>query len=93
MECLILLTIISCLTYRLFALLLCLNFCFDSLDFCISIVLFTRLNKYIEEKKFMYITKIISTVAAMSEGLSDSVAFFLLCDMIGLAGGGRRGRQ
>ena len=48
MECLILLTI-SCLTYRLFALLLCLNFRFDSLDFCISIVLFTRLNKYMEK--------------------------------------------
>ena len=49
MQSLILLTIIGCLTYRLFALLLCLNFCFDSLDFCISIVLFTRLNIYIEK--------------------------------------------
>ena len=96
MECLILLllTMIGCLTYRLFALLLCLNFCFNSLDFCISIVLFTRLDKYRDIFCFMYnIIKIISTVAAMSEGLSDSVAFFLLCDMIGLAGGGRRGRQ
>ena len=75
---------IGCLTYRLFAFLLCLNFSFNSLDFCISIVLFTRLKiDNIQSFEFDQITKKPDTVAAMSEGFSDSVAFFLLFDMIG----------